>query len=306
MQWQDGLVFGSVAKEFTLSEVALLTKDMIQAWLPSNQGEVMVGYDTRFQSDLAAKTVCEVLAAYDIPVILSKEPVPWGAVLYTLWKRKGAGGILITGGARAVEFNGIRFIRSGYNMLSQEEWEGWKRNRKDCEESASLDFSIAVADGRIQLLSLMEEYLSFLKSTIEVDRLKQSSLTVLVDALYGGGQGIITRLCKNEKKNIEEIHQTRHSMFGGLVPTPHRPSVDELIKWLISGQKHVGIAWDAEGKSWSWINRYSQHCNSGAQAYKLVKPYIVRKSTQINDAVLSQDGILQSLLFLEMLIEKDQ
>ncbi len=305
MQWQDGLVFGSVAEEFTLHEVALATHAMIQDWFHSTQGELVIGYDTRFQSDLAARTVCEVLAAHDIPTVLSKDPVPWGAVLTAIERRKGGGGIFITGGARAVEYNGIRFIRGLETVLSQEDWEKWKKGVNQGEKMAKKDFQIAVSGGLIQLVSLMDEYLVFLADSIEIEKLKQSSLRVLVDSLYGGGQGIITRLCMNEKRNIEEIHQTRHSMFGGLVPIPHSPSTDELLKWLVQHKKHIGIAWDAEGKSWAWVNRYSQSCIPGNKVFKLIKQYVARKSRTINVNILSKDGILQSLLFLEMLVENE-
>lgn len=302
MRWQDGLVFGSVATEFTLHEVTKATQAMIQHWLHSTEKEVVIGYDTRFQSDLASKTVCEVLAGHGIPAILSKEPVPWGAVLVALEKRQGGGGIYITGGARGVEYNGIRLIRNARTVLSQKEWEKWRGGDHPRTDTERTDFQIAVSSGRIQLVSLMDEYLMYLADSINLEKLKESSLHVLVDSLYGSGQGIITRLCKNEKGNIEEIHQTRHSMFGGLVPIPHGPSLAELTDKLVTHHKHLGIAWDAEGRSWSWINSYSQNCIPGHKVSKFIHQYVMNQSKDINVNKLSHDGILQSLLFIEMVV----
>lgn len=304
MQWQDGLVFGSVAKEFTLHEVTVATQAMIQHWLHSPEKKVVIGYDTRFQSDMAAKIVCEVLAGHGISAILSKEPVPWGAVLTALERRKGGGGIYITGGPRAIEYNGIRFIKNLETVLSQKEWERWQKGKQQEGEIPRRDFQIAVSSGMIQLVSMMDEYLMFLTDSIDFDKLKQSSLHVFVDSLYGGGQGIITRLCKNERGNMEEIHQTRHSMFGGLTPIPYGPSLEELTERLMVHNKHLGIAWDAEGRSWSWINSYSQNCIQGHKVFKFIHHYVMHKQKEINPYVLSQDGILQSLLFLEMLVDK--
>lgn len=304
MQWHDGLVFGSVAKEFTLHQATLATQAMIQHWLHSTEKEVVIGYDTRFQSDMAAKSVCEVLAAHGIPAILSKEPVPWGAVMTALEKRQGGGGIYVTGGPRGVEYNGIRFVKSIETVLGEKEWESWKNVKKQDRDIPRKDFQIAVSSGLIQLVSLMDEYVVFLANSIEIEKLKESSLQVFVDSLYGGGQGIITRLCKSERRNIEEIHQTRHSMFGGLVPVPHGSAIEELTQKLLFHQKHLGIAWDAEGRSWSWINSASRNCIPGYKVVKFIHQYVTDKSKGINDHIFSQDGILQSLLFLEMLVHK--
>lgn len=256
------------------------------------------------KADLAAKTASEVLAAYGITILFAKEPVPWGAILNSLFERGALIGVMISGGDRPVEYNGVRLIQTPKRTLTQEDWKQWSSNREgENRRPSKMDFGVAISNEQIQPTSIMDQYISFLRKVVDIDRIKNSDLTICFDPLYGGGQGIINRLFRSTSRNIEELHQTRHSMFGGLTPSPNGESLHELIKVIHTAPKDVGIAWDAEGISWAWVNRSSGKVIQGHLMINIIRDYVAHKGLKVTDEILLQDGILQSLIFIQMIVD---
>src|SRR5208337_871343 len=70
---------------------------------------VVVGYDTRFLSDRAARVVAEVLADAGIPVLLSNDYVPTPVVSYNVKKQGAAGGVMVTSSHNPWNWNGVKF-----------------------------------------------------------------------------------------------------------------------------------------------------------------------------------------------------
>src|SRR5450631_1135554 len=70
---------------------------------------VIIGYDTRFLSDRAARAVAEVIAAAGIPVLLANDYVPTPAVSYNVKKLGAAGGVMVTSSHNPWNWNGVKF-----------------------------------------------------------------------------------------------------------------------------------------------------------------------------------------------------
>src|SRR5438876_1415648 len=70
---------------------------------------VVVGYDTRFLSDRAARAVAEVIARAGIPILLANDYVPTPAVSYNVKKLGAAGGVMVTSSHNPWNWNGVKF-----------------------------------------------------------------------------------------------------------------------------------------------------------------------------------------------------
>src|ERR1039457_5541609 len=70
---------------------------------------VVIGYDTRFLSDRAARAVAEVIAAAGVPVLLANDYVPTPAVSYNVKKLGAAGGVMVTSSHNPWNWNGVKF-----------------------------------------------------------------------------------------------------------------------------------------------------------------------------------------------------
>jgi|GEM_PF-6544102 len=294
MQYDDGLYWGMIAQQFNLHKVSQLVHLLASQWVKEPISRVYIGYDTRFQAGLTAKRCSEILAAHRIPVTFAKEATPLGAVLQATTRGKKAVGLLVTGGARAVEYNGLRIMPAGFK--------GVDLSQRDLKYPL-VDFQKAESNGWIQQMSLRDDYLKFLRQKVDIEKIKKGKLSVVFDSMYGAAQGMATKLFYSEQTRFGEIHLAEHAMFGGLCPFPSRENLTDLITITQKrGDSTIGIAWDAEGRTWSYYNPYRNRVVAGADVRVVVEQYLKTREREISPEAIRMDGILTSLLFLESLV----
>src|ERR1700684_1352646 len=102
---------GLIADDFTFDNVRRVAGAIASYVLKHEDAKrgVVIGYDTRFLSDRAARIVAEVIAAAGIPVKLANDYVPTPAVSYNVKKLGAAGGVMITSSHNPWNWNGVKF-----------------------------------------------------------------------------------------------------------------------------------------------------------------------------------------------------
>src|SRR5260370_20343692 len=99
-----------IADDFTFDNVRRVA-GAIASYVLKNEDAargVIVGYDTRFASDRAARAVAQVLAGAGIPVLLANDYTPTPAVSYNVKKLGAAGGVMITSSHNPFHWNGVK------------------------------------------------------------------------------------------------------------------------------------------------------------------------------------------------------
>src|SRR4029077_16600677 len=104
---------GLIADDFTFENVRRVA-GAIASYLIKHEAAargvgVVVGYDTRFLSDRAARAVAEVIAGAGIPVLLANDYVPTPAVSYAVKSQGAAGGVMVTSSHNPWNWNGVKF-----------------------------------------------------------------------------------------------------------------------------------------------------------------------------------------------------
>src|ERR1700694_2601082 len=102
---------GLIADDFTFENVRRVA-GAIAGYVSKHEDPkrgVIVGYDTRFLSDQAARAVAEVIAGAGIPVRLANDYVPTPAVSYNVKKLGTAGGVMVTSSHNPWNWNGVKF-----------------------------------------------------------------------------------------------------------------------------------------------------------------------------------------------------
>ena len=91
--WRD-----IIAEGFTTDNVRIVSQAIADYINGRGEGAkgMVVGYDTRFQSEYFARESALVLAANGIKCFVSDRDVPTPAVSFEILRRKAAGGINIT------------------------------------------------------------------------------------------------------------------------------------------------------------------------------------------------------------------
>src|ERR1700687_879193 len=104
---------GLLAGDFTFDNVRLVAGAIASYVLkhedPTRGVGVVVGYDTRFASDRAARAVAQVIAGAGIPVLVANDYVPTPTVSYNVKKLAAAGGVMVPSSHNPWNWNGVKF-----------------------------------------------------------------------------------------------------------------------------------------------------------------------------------------------------
>src|SRR5882757_3065864 len=100
-----------IADDFTFDNVRRVVGAIASYVLKHENAKsgVVVGYDTRFASNTAARIAAEILAKGGIPVFLANDYTPTPAVSFAVKNMGAAGGVVITSSHNPWNWNGVKF-----------------------------------------------------------------------------------------------------------------------------------------------------------------------------------------------------
>lgn len=252
-----GIKFGTdgwravISEDFTfdnVKKVAQAVADYIikdTGNLKVKENKVVIGYDTRFLSEKYAEIIACVFAANGIRTILSDRPTPTPSVSFAIRDRGMIGGIMVTASHNPARYNGIKYKAyyggsAGPEITKKfEEYLGQSQVRfaqaSDLKESGMLAYE-----------NIIPPHLAFIKSYVDLKKVKGARLKVLVDSMYGTGNDYLADLLKGGKVKVEMIHNTYNPGFGGINPEPIMPNLKELADKVKKGRFDIGIATDGD------------------------------------------------------------
>jgi alpha-D-glucose phosphate-specific phosphoglucomutase len=237
---------GVIADDVTYANVRAvahaIARYVVRAEKPG--AEVLVGFDTRFESDKFARVAAEAISAAGIPVSLAAEACPTPALSLLVRMRGAAGGIQITASHNPYRWNGMKF-KASYGssaspaIVAQIEMELEKVQRDGVPP-------LPPRKELIRSLDVRTPYLETLAGLVDWDRLRAAKLRFLIDPMHGAGRGLLRDLFHRNGIECEEIRGTRDPLFGGVNPEPIEPHVEALRQALRGGKFDAGFAFDGD------------------------------------------------------------
>ena len=111
-----------IADDFTKANLELLAQGLADKMADENvkDSPVVIGYDRRFMSDIAARWCSAVLAANGIPVRLINEDSPTPLIMFTVKKLGSQYGMAVTASHNPAEYNGVKIFTHGGRDASKE------------------------------------------------------------------------------------------------------------------------------------------------------------------------------------------
>jgi phosphomannomutase len=209
-----------IADDFTFDNVrvcAQATAQYVKQAGRADQGMV-VGYDTRFESDAFAAAVAEVMAANDIPVYLCDKPAPTPVIGYAILTHKAAGSVVITSSHNPAEWSGYK-VRTEYagaappEVLTEIEALVEDAYGRDVPR---MPLAEAKSQGLVRTFDPKGEYLIHLGDLVDLDRLRSAGMKVLIDPMYGAGAGYMTSLLGGGSTEVLEIRGDHNPAFPGM------------------------------------------------------------------------------------------
>jgi phosphomannomutase len=88
------------------------------------------------------------------------------------------------------------------------------------------------------------EYCAYVRTKIDLDRIRSAGLTIVHDAMHGSGMSLYTALLG--KEHVVEHRSTVNPSFGGIAPEPIEKNLTELPGLVRSHGASAGIANDGD------------------------------------------------------------
>ncbi len=230
---------GIIGDSYTFENLKVLSQ-AISDYLGAHK-TVAVGYDTRFMSDRFAEVVSGVLKNNGIKVRLSDRAIPTPTLSFAVKNRKLDLGIMITASHNPPEYNGLK-IKVG---------SGGAASPKITKQIESHIGRTAVkltgkGFGKIAKEDLTVDYINFIRSYIDLKKIRNKKFKVLIDAMYGSGDSFIAGVLKGTDIKVQFLHNTINPSFGGMRPEPIEENLEELKSGVKKEKFDLGIALDGD------------------------------------------------------------
>lgn len=245
-----------IAREFTFANVERVAQayaDYLASEVKGSPTEslVVVGYDRRFHSENFAQRAAEILTGNDFRVAMFNEPVPTPLVSWAVKDQRAVGGVMITASHNPPEFNGFK-IKAPWGGSASPETTAAVEKLVDASPVRRKDFPGTPADQRLQ--SSIETYRAQVESYVDLDRLKQAPLSVIVDPMHGSGGRWVETFLKSGQLKVETIRADRDPLFGGVNPEPIDRNLAPLKHRVRETASIVGLATDGDADRVGAVN----------------------------------------------------
>src|SRR6202789_3279106 len=164
---------GLIADDFTFDNVRLVA-GAIANYVRKHEAAalgvwVVVGYDTRFLSDRAARIVAEVIAGAGVPVLLANDYVPTPAVSYNVKKLGAAGGVMVTSSHNPWNWNGVKFKAKFGGSATPEIMKLIEEEMGEGSPTHSPPPRVSGAPGKIEEVDLKPAYVAAISEFANLD-----------------------------------------------------------------------------------------------------------------------------------------
>jgi len=239
-----------IAQDFTfdnLKVVSQATADYLKGQKKAKKSKfkIVVGYDTRFLSEVFAEVTACVFAANGIKVILSDRATPTPTISFAVKQKKLDLGIVITASHNPPEFNGfkIKNPRGGaadLNITKKVESLLGKTEPRFISLKEALERNLIIKE------DLTIAYVKFLRSYIDLKKLKKRNFRVLLDCMYGSGNGFLKRALQGTNIDVEVMRGERNPYFDGRGPEPVEHNLEKIKARMKNEDFDLGLILDGD------------------------------------------------------------
>ncbi len=238
---------GVIADTFTFDSVRTVSQaaaDYLRT-LDKREIRVVIGYDTRFQSETFAALAAEVLAANGIQVVLSTRAIPSPCVSWAIKEHGFDSGVMFTASHNPPEFNGFKF-KAAYAGSADKALTSKIESHLYRTEPRVMALEEAKAAGRVEEADFVPGYLDGVRAFVDFERIAASGLRVVADAMYGAQQRLMAAVLDGTTCTVDVIRGERNPNFPGIFPEPIPPHTEALQRAVRERGADVGLAVDGD------------------------------------------------------------
>jgi len=209
---------------------------------------VLIGYDRRFLSDVAARAAAEVFAGNNIPVQLLKEDAPTPLVTYATAKQNVAYGLIFTASHNPPQWNGLKVFASDGSLPLDEQTHKIEAeaNALNVAQVVKVELETARGSGLVHAVDYTNAYVDAVEALIDLKVIRDAGLRVVLDPMYGVGQVTLEIVLTEARCRVATIHGRRDPLFGGRSPAPNSRALNLLSTTVREGHYDLGLAMDGD------------------------------------------------------------
>lgn len=238
---------------------------------------MVIGYDTRFLSKEFAEAVVEVLTAAGIKVFLCDKPAPTPVISYNIITHKAAGGVVITSSHNPPEWNGLKY-KPEYAGSSSPEINAALETAIAASQKTGqvkrMSLGKATESELLQMLDPDDDYIPHIQKLVDMERIRNANLNVIVDPMFGAGAGYLRKLIRGKTK-VREIQGTINPAFPGMKqPEPVAINLAKLMAAVPRAGADVGLATDGDADRLGVVDEKGEFVTQ-LQTYGLLAYYLL-------------------------------
>ena len=233
---------GLIADDFTFENVRRVAGAIASYVLKHEDAArgIVIGYDTRFLSDRAARAVAEIIAAAGITTLLANDYVPTPAVSYNVKKLGAAGGVMVTSSHNPWNWNGVKFKASFGGSATP-------AIMKSIEDELGAEaMPRAATPARIDEVDLKPAYVEAVSQFADLALIRHANFKFAIDSMHGSGRGVLSGIFDKHGIRYVAIREDVNPLFPGINPEPILPHVALLQKAVVKEKCHAGLATDGD------------------------------------------------------------
>jgi phosphomannomutase len=232
---------GIIADDFTFENVRRVAGAIAAYILKYEDARhgVIVGFDTRFASQRAARIAAEVLTGAGIPVKLANDYTPTPAISLAVKQLGAAGGVVVTSSHNPWNWNGVKFKGkfggSGTPLMM-----------KRIEDELHAGAMPSGQNAAIEEVDFKQAYITAITAFADLDAIARAKFKFAVDSMYGSGRGVLTGILSDRGIQHVAIRQELNPLFPDINPEPIEPHVAMLQQTVVKETCYAGLATDGD------------------------------------------------------------
>ena len=241
-----------IADTFTYQNLETVSRATAQ-WLldtyPSTGSgqapSVVLGHDTRFGGRAFAEHSARVFASPGVRVILAETFASTPSISWAVLGYGCSAGIVITASHNPPSYNGFK-IKAHYGGPASPDMIDEVERRVDAAAggAALRSFADLKGKGLIEERDVVADYLDVLRGRLDIEAIRQRGLKIAHDAMFGAGQGLVSRLVGNER--VVPLHHDQNPGMHGQAPEPIERNLAGLAAAVTANGCALGIANDGD------------------------------------------------------------
>lgn len=146
------------------------------------------------------------------------------------------------------EYNGIKVFTQGgrdatATVTTQIEEE---IARITSEDVRLMEYEEARAAGLVEEINPRNQYIDNILAILNIDRIKERDLRVLVDPMYGVSKTSLLTILLTCRCDVDVINDRHDALFGGRLPSPSAKTLQRLSQMVVENGFDLGVATDGD------------------------------------------------------------